>query len=224
MRGIIGVSAALSAASAAVALADCAACRTGPPLAWWGSAYYAVTALLAILDRTPSLVRFLGQTAFAVHLWLVVSMIRDGPFCVPCLLVAAGSAGLAWLCIRHAPGSRLRRAFDFFSVLLFAGAAVHALLPPRPALPAPVRTEILVFRRPDCPYCEEMERSVLPRIREACPRIRLLDAAEFPFVRFTPTTVVRGPGGRRVLEGLLTEQQLREALAAVAGGSDPEGR
>jgi hypothetical protein len=208
-----------AALALALALRACSSCGRPDRWAWAGAACYAALAGLVLVPRAAPLAGLMVQGALAIHACLVASMLRAG-LCAACL----GAAGLAvalWLVWRPLDGrAAWRSALDFIPILALAAAVV------RPADPARVEAaadappdgvvELVVFEDPSCPHCRELAER-LPSIRAEHPGlvVRRLPAADFPFVRAVPTMLVRGPGGRRLFEGLPDAAALSAAIRAA---------
>ncbi|HLG42434.1 MAG TPA: hypothetical protein VI643_03635 [Planctomycetota bacterium] len=208
------VCAAQAALSFAMALRACGSCGRGAGWAWAGAAFYAALTAVVLAPRAASLAGLAAQWALAVHACLVAAMIRSGVGCLPCLAGAAMAVGL-WLLWRPLdPRPPLRCALEFATLLLLAAAVV------RPGAPTPLPpaegTELVIFEDPDCPHCLELAAR-LPDLSARHPdvAVRRLPAAEFPFVQGVPTILVRGPGGRRLFEGLPEPRALDEAIQSV---------
>lgn len=194
-----------------LALADCGACRRGPPLAWLAVAYYAALGVVSTIPRARELARFLSRWAFAVHLALVATMIRRGELCWICAACAAVSLGLLALSMCGDRRPAWRWGLEFLPLVLAAFAVVSALAPPPPPGIESSSVEMVVFRSDRCPHCVEFERDVVPRLSPDL-KITYLDADRYDFVRFTPTIVIRGPGKHRVFEGVPPLEEIIEAL------------
>ncbi len=203
-----------AALSLALALRACATCSRGGWWAWSGAAFYATLTALVLEPRAASLAGLGAQWALAVHACLVAAMIRSGVGCLPCLAAAALAVGL-WMLWRPLDARPpLRCAAEFAALLLLAAAVVRP--GPPTSLPPAEGTELVIFEDPDCPHCRELAAR-LPALSARHPdvAVRRLPAADFPFVQGVPTILVRGPGGRRLFEGLPDPGALDEAIRSV---------
>jgi hypothetical protein len=82
------------------------------------------------------------------------------------------------------------------------------------------RVRIVAYERPDCSYCDEFERDILPAVRrEFDVDVERRDASDRPELP-TPTIVVSGPRGREVFPGLPTVSMLADAVRVVRGDHD----
>lgn len=195
-----------------LALIDCGSCQKGPPLGWIGAGYYAVLGAMLLAGSGAGLTRWMMRWAFAVHLALVMTMIRRQEWCGLCLACAALSLPLLFLSMVGDERPAWKWGIEFLPLVLVAFAAVTALLPPPPAFaPAPSKPEVLVFRSGRCPRCVEFEKHVLPKLPPDL-KVTLLDADAFDYIRATPTVVVRTPSGNRVFEGAPPVEAILEAL------------
>lgn len=208
------VCAAQAALSLALALRACASCGRGEGWAWAGAAFYAGLTALVLAPRAASPAGLGAQWALAVHASLVASMLRSGATCLPCLAGAALAVAL-WLFWRPLdPRPALRCAIEFATLLLLAAAVV------RPAqgepLPPAEGLDLVIFEDPECPHCRELAAR-LPELRARHPdlAVRRVPASEFPFVQAVPTILVRGPGARRLFEGLPDPAALDEAIRSA---------
>jgi len=78
---------------------------------------------------------------------------------------------------------------------------------------------MVVYTRPDCGYCMELEKDVLPGIlREFGSRLSVerRSAEALPGIP-TPTIILTGSERRRLFPGLPPEAVLREAISNVMG-------
>jgi hypothetical protein len=191
--------------SLARALAECDECRRGFPLAWAGAGFYALLAGLCLTPRARSAATLMMQGAFAIHLSLAADMIRRGEFCALC--ASAGLLSVVLLCCSIAEDRKpaWKWGLEFLPLVLAAFAISSSILPP--PVPESAVDEVVVFQNANCPRCVEFEREVLSRLPPEV-RVKRLDAAEFDFVRVTPTVLIQRQGKRRVIEGACSLEQL----------------
>lgn len=230
-KGLVGLLAAQALLAAAAATLEwtyaCAACRAGGiSLGLVGFAFY-TGLFLAALFAGPT--RFLFAAVlfgFGVHVLLSAQLLAAGLRCWICLAAAGVSAALAALSVACDRGNLVRMALVLpWSVLLVL--AWSGL--PRPAGVAAASVSdtaavrLVVFTRPDCPYCDELRDRVLPPLeREFGARLQVTyrPAGDLPGVSRTPTLVIT-PGRRgqpaRVIEGLPSAESLRAAILEVGG-------
>jgi len=236
IRGHLAVGLTLSVAAAARTWLDtCDACtmRATHELPVAGAAFYAALLVLALVRDPGSAVAHGIFAAVAVHALLLGQMAVTGTWCVLCIAAAANALVLAALVVAHDPRNLARAAI---AVPIVAAASVAILpwwgarivAPERNALARPVsisvddsapdaRVRVTIYEKADCPYCEELRRTVASQIaREFESRVQItyLDASELPGIRMTPTVVVsrRDGGGARMIEGLPHYDLLREAV------------
>src|SRR5579862_2475275 len=168
--------------SACASCDGAAALVHGPGLAILGVLYYSALLLIA-LAKGPHPVVFGGTLlAAGVHVGLVSLLLRSKLFCPSCI-GAALSAGLACVgALRCHPASLYRAsvlvpaaALAIQSWGLFGGAGLSGASATSQrqetadleiALSAPEAGSVrmLVYTRPDCGYCRELERRVLPEL------------------------------------------------------------
>jgi hypothetical protein len=224
----------------------CSSCREaralfgGKALAFLGVAGYAIL-LSAALAGKPWRLLFAGlQIACGVHGALFALLIQKGLFCPPCL--AAGAAAFLALAFsfRIDPARFAETAYLLPAAALLLGgwtisAGVHD--PDAASRKAAAqsaaeeeasrieaasgRALLVAFTRPDCGYCVDLERHVLPSLEAEfgdALAVRLRSARHLPALP-TPTILLSGPGGRRHFPGLPSPQELRAAILQVLGGT-----
>lgn len=209
----------------------------GKTLAIVGAGYYALL-LAAALGWGPSLPVIAGiQIAAGVHGSLLALLLHRGILCPPCIAASVAAVGALVVSLRLEPGNLARTtyflpgaAFVLQAWLLFAGEL--SLAPRAPSLPESVlrdlaasvptsepQAKLVAFTRPDCGYCVDLERYVLPKLEEEFGKrleIELRSAKDLPSLP-TPTLLLSGPGGRRYFPGLPPQAELRAAVAHVIG-------
>lgn len=210
----------------------------GKNLAGAGLLYYSTLFALA-LALGPSLLVYSGVlVAAGVHAGLVAILIHQGIACPPCILtaVAAGVAlGGAIACdpgnttraTLVAPGAALAiQAWLFLGGVLPTHAESHARLEEvaesdlAQAPVAPGKVKMVVYTRPDCGYCMELERDVLPPLENGLGGrldVERRRAEELPGIP-TPTIILSGAGGRRLFPGLPPTADLRLAIETLMEG------
>jgi hypothetical protein len=78
---------------------------------------------------------------------------------------------------------------------------------------------MVVYTRPDCGYCMELEREILPDlIRDFGDRLQIerRSAQTLPGIP-TPTLILCGSQKRRMFPGLPSREDLRRAIESVMG-------
>ncbi|MFN3485913.1 MAG: hypothetical protein ACK44W_10595 [Planctomycetota bacterium] len=149
----------------------CGACRAGGfSLGLIGFAFY-TGLFLAALFAGPT--RFLFSAllfGFGVHVLLVAQILSAGLACWVCFAAAGLSAVLAGLSVACDRENLARMAlllpWSVLAVLAWGGAP-RAALTAAPSGPAPsTGARLTVFTQPDCRYCDELEREVLPALRK----------------------------------------------------------
>ena len=81
------------------------------------------------------------------------------------------------------------------------------------------KARMVIYTRPDCGYCMELERDVLPEITRAYGARLLVErrsAESLPGIP-TPTLILRGAEKRRMFPGLPSREELRRAIETVMG-------
>lgn len=235
--------AALAATWGAVQGSSCEACLGVAEvvpikhLAMIGTLYYSALLLVAIFSGPPTFVTSGVMIAAGVHGPLVALLIQSKLFCAPCILAAGAVSVGVVAAIILAPSNLLRAslllpgtAFVFQTWILFSGAvpldaqtktsAEHIdhddfVAPPVP----PGKARMVVYTRPDCGYCIEFEKDVLPGIvREFGSRLLVerRSAESLPGIP-TPTIILTGSEHRQLFPGLPPEADLRLAISNVLG-------
>lgn len=221
LQALLAVQILLSAAAGASVCASCGTGRLMPALL--GMLGYAVLfgrALTAGLSRDV----FVGILfAGGIHAALVAKMLTTGDWCVFCAAATLVSVAMMGMVV-HMDRSNLGRLAVLTptaALLVLAGGSSPLVA----ALPATDgRVAILAYTQPDCEYCEELKKAVLPDIeREFGDRIRieLHSADELPAIRRTPTLILssgRSSTRTRVIEGLPTVERLRGVVRDLETG------
>jgi len=239
--------AALAATWGAVQGSACGSCQGASELvpmkhlAMLGTLYYSVLFLAAIFSG-PSLFVYSGvMIAAGVHGPLVALLIQAKLFCGPCVLAAAAVSFGVVSAIVVAPSNAFRgtllmpgTAFVFQTWILFSGAVpVDAQVQAQAKasvehlsrdefISSPVepgKARMVVYTRPDCGYCMQLEKDVLPGIvQEFGSRLSVerRSAEALPGIP-TPTIILTGSERRRLFPGLPPEQDLRLAISNVIG-------
>jgi len=217
---LLAVQAVLSAtAGLAAVLPACAACGTGrlaPALL--GALGYSVLfgrALTAGLTRDV----FVGILfAGGIHAALVVQMLTTGLWCGLCIAAALLSLVMMGgsVMLDRTNVGRLALVTPTAALLVLSGGSAAVPSAPREATDG--RIGILVYSQPECGFCEELQRNVLPEVeKEFGSRIRVeqRSADELPGIRRTPTLILnakRPSTATRVIEGLPTVERLRGVI------------
>jgi hypothetical protein len=239
---------ALAASWGALGSAGCGSCQgaaavaQGMPLATLGTVYYGVLFAVAILAG-PHLFVYTGiMIAAGVHAPLVVILLQAKLFCAPCLLAAlAAGAALASAIVLEASNAFRASlilpaaAFALQTGVIFSGvvplpkvaaASVEPLAREEFVSP-PVergRARMVVYTRPDCGYCMELEKDILPGLTRDFGSALVVErrsAEALPGIP-TPTILLSGFEKRRMFPGLPPERDLRAALLSVM--EDDHGR
>jgi hypothetical protein len=235
--------AALLAFWASVGKTGCESCQgaseilPGKTLATMGTIYYGVL-FLAALFTGPTLFVYSGvMIAAGIHGPLLALLVQAKLFCAPCILTAMAVALAVVMTVVLAPSNAWRgslllpgTAFVFQTWILFSGAvplqaetrASVSRIAQDELVSPPVergKAKMVVYTRPDCGYCMELERDVLPGIvREFGSRLAVerRSAEALPGIP-TPTIILTGAERRRLFPGLPAEEDLRLAIASVMG-------
>lgn len=235
--------AALGSAWSLMGRGDCASCHSagmifpGSSLAATGVVYYSILLAAAMLFG-PSLFVYSGiLIAAGVHAGLVVVLLHLKLFCAPCLATAVAAS----LCLGLAIACDSSNAFRASLVSPGAACVIQLWVLLTGALPAAAESRdqadriardefskpsvsrgtvrMVVYTRPDCGYCIELERDVLPDlVSEFGSRLAVerRSAAELPGIP-TPTLILSGAGGRRLFPGLPPTGDLRRAIETLMG-------
>jgi hypothetical protein len=230
---------------AALGSGSCASCDGageifgGKSLAAVGVVYYAVL-FMAAVALGPSLFVYSGVLlAAGVHGGLLVILVHAKIFCVPCLSTALAALAALGCVIRCDSSNALRASFVIpgaaFVVqagVLLTGAVpaiaqaradteqvVHEQLGSPPVARGHVR--LVVYTRPDCGYCIQLDRDVLPGlVREFGERLQVerRSAEQLPGIP-TPTLILTGREQRRLIPGLPEVEDLRKVIQELMGES-----
>jgi hypothetical protein len=235
--------AALAAFWGALGGAGCRSCEgvagifQGTHLATLGTVYYSLLFAVAVLAG-PHLFVFSGiMIAAGVHGPLALILFQSQLFCVPCLLAAAAAGTALVAAIILEPSNAFRAslilpaaAFALQTWVLFSGGVpLRGETKPdveriaREELVSPPvergRARMVVYTRPDCGYCMELERDILPGLTRdfgAALEVERRSAEALPGIP-TPTIILTGFMSRRFFPGLPPVEDLRSAIASVMG-------
>jgi hypothetical protein len=228
---------------AALGSGSCASCDgaaelfRGKSLAAMGVVYYSILFTLAAA-LGPSLFVYSGVLlAAGIHGGLLAVLVHAKIFCTPCVGTALAALAALVFAIRCDSSNALRAslvipvAAGLVQVgVLFSGVApalaharadtdqvVHEDLVSGPVARGQVR--LVVYTRPDCGYCIQLERDVLPGlVREYGDRLAVerRSAAELPGIP-TPTLILTGSTKRRLIPGLPEVEDLRKVIDELMG-------
>ena len=211
----------------------------GKSLAVMGLLYYGALFVAAVV-LGPTLFVYSGiLIAAGVHGGLVAILVHAKVFCIPCLGTAL-AAFLALLgALRCEPANALRASFVMpiaallvqswvlFTGAIPAAASIRVAVDPvvhedlvSPAVPRG-RVRMVIYTRPDCGYCIELEREVLPQmLREFGSRLEIerRSAEQLPGIP-TPTLILTGSEKRHVFPGLPSAESLRSTIETLMGES-----
>lgn len=226
-RGAIAAALLVSAALA-VGWIGCGACRAGVPLAGLGLVYYALLLAAHVFAPDGTLTRHGIVAAFSAHAGLVYLMSKHDQGCAGCM-AAAAAAAVAFIARTWREPGRSFSSFAFLCpavnvallvVVSMVMTVSHAALASEASGPETAdasAASVTIYELSGCVHCERLRAQTLPEVRQrfgARLAIRFVDARLAPgIVAWTPTLVVRGPSGHRVLEGFQTVDQLLGALA-----------
>ena len=227
---------------AAVVKTGCGSCSgagallDGRTLPIVGAVFYAILlGTAAITGR--GLIVFAGiQIAAGIHGALLVILVHKGVFCPPCITVSIAAIVAFGVSIRLEPQNLVRATYRlpasafFLQALVFLSGGLSipeeaAKVAQRKALEeirsdgAQPGARLVAFTRPDCGYCIDLERYVLPKLKAEFKdrlRIDLRPAGDLPGLP-TPTIIIEGRAGRRMFPGLPPEEELRGAVLEVMG-------
>jgi len=236
--------AALASAGAVWSGPGCAGCRTASGLLAlgnlgpWGILSYGLLWAASVL-RGPSLLVSGGiLVAAGIQAGLLAILVQARLFCGFCL----GSAAFAFLALGLAIRIDGRNAFRASWMVPAAAAIVQSwvllaggLRPPRAAEPPeepdlrappspPGVVRVVVWARPDCGYCIELDREVIPALeREFGEHLQIerRSAQDLPGMP-TPTLILAAGSRRRLFPGLPETELLRRTVRELL--EDPHDR
>lgn len=235
----------LFSAWAALGSGSCASCDGasdllgGKSLASVGVIYYAVLFTAAVV-LGPSLFVFSGVLlASGIHGGLLTVLAHEKIFCAPCLGSALAALAALVAAIRVDTSNALRASFVIpcAALLVQAGVLWSGTLPAQAegrdssekvarekfgsrAVPRG-QVHLVVYTRPDCGYCIQLERDVLPDLqRDFGGRlvVERRSAADLPGIP-TPTLILSGHEQRRLIPGLPELEDLRKTIQDLMGES-----
>jgi hypothetical protein len=201
--------------------------------------YYSILFTLAVA-LGPSLFVYSGVLlAAGVHGGLLAVLAHAKIFCGPCVGTSLAALGALVFTIRMDSSNALRASFVIpvaaclvQAGVLFTGSdsalaqseagtsqVVHEDLASPPVSRGQVR--LVVYTRPDCGYCIQLERDVLPGLlQEYGDRLAVerRSAAELPGIP-TPTLILTGIAKRRLIPGLPEVEDLRKVIQDLMGES-----
>jgi hypothetical protein len=186
----------------------------------------------------PGLCLYSGiAIAAGVHGGLLAILLHSKLFCAPC--IATGAA--AMLALAAAIALEPQNAFRAGFILPGAALAVQSWVLVSGAMPAAAQPELgaqeqireelsarpvergkarmVIYTRPDCGYCLELERDVMPGITRAFGarlEVERRSAESLPGIP-TPTLILRGSEKRRMFPGLPSREELHRAIETVMG-------
>ncbi len=206
-------------------------------LAALGGFFYA--GLLA-LSFIPGAARLLGSGVMAaggIHAGLLLVLWQAGSFCGLCVGTALAAFVALGALLRLEPGSSLKASL--MSPLAAALVQGWALLGGGLATAAPERAQaqakvqdtfesvspqpgtvrLIAYTRPDCGYCLDLERDVLPDLQRTFGSrmdVELRSALDLPGLP-TPTLILVGAKGRQLFPGLPSTETLARTLRTLMG-------
>lgn len=209
----------------------------GRNVAVLGVLYYGIL-LGASLLCGPSVFVYSGVgVAAGIHAGLVSVLIQSQILCVPCIVTAVSAAVALVAAIVAEPANAFRASL----ILPGAALAVQSWVLLTGAVPAVTQTRasaervahdelasapvergkvrMMIYTRPDCGYCIELEQDVLPALERrfgARLRVELRSAEKLPGIP-TPTIILTGSNSRRMFPGLPPKEELERAIALVMG-------
>jgi hypothetical protein len=230
---------------AALGSGSCASCDgaaalvPGKSLAAVGVVYYSIL-FIAAVTLGPSLFVYSGVLlAAGIHAGLLAVLAHAKIFCAPCVGTALAALAALVFTIRCDSTNALRAsllipvAAGLVQVGVLVSGAAPALAQSRVdtdrvvhedlagGLVAPGQVRMVVYTRPDCGYCIQLERDVLPGlVRDYGTRLSIerRSAAELPGIP-TPTLILSGSAKRRLIPGLPEAEDLRSVINELMGES-----
>lgn len=236
------VAAWLAAAWAWFGDGDCASCQAatalvhGKNLALLGMVYYGTLVVAAILLGPHPVVYGGTLLAASVHVGLAVLLLQAHVFCPPCVLAAISAILALGLAIRCEPANAYRASFVLPGIALLVETGVLLGGPPaaltelgttpvavqeeKPqVLVPPGRVHLVIYGRPDCGYCMELEQEVMPLLeREFGSHLEVERRSADGLAGVpTPTLILTGQGDRQVFPGLPSTEKLRSRIKELMG-------
>jgi hypothetical protein len=231
---------------------ECESCRSaaallgGVNLAALGIAFYALLLTGLILNRSSRWVVAGIFAAAGVHGVLLALLLFKRLFCPACLVTASGAITMAVVALAVYP-RRFRRLVIILP--LTAGLAMGGklllrslqvdpeTLAQKHVLTALQREEkdppvergtvrVLVYSRPTCPHCRQLDRQIMPVIRREFDRLLRVERRPAWKGLPTPTLIIRGER-RTHLVGVRNAEALRTAIRFAQGNTvthRPSGR
>jgi len=213
---------------------------SGHGMAVAGLLDYAVLLLAAALAGPGPVVSWGTLLSAGIHAGLVAVLVHSRLLCPPCV-GAAASAALATICVIRLDSANLFRASVLVPAAamvvqsgLFAAGALGSRSEPQPGSPRPAEEELsapaampgsvrmVVYTRPDCGYCRELEREVLPELLQVFGSRLLVErrsAESLPGIP-TPTILLSGFRERRLFPGLPRTELLSRTIGSLMGDDD----
>jgi hypothetical protein len=211
----------------------------GKSLAALGIVYYSIL-FVAAAALGPSLFVYSGVLlAAGIHGGLLVILAHAGILCIPCVCTALAALAALVAALRCDSSNALRAsfmipgaAFAVQAAVLLSGA-VPAIAQGRAEPEAVAREEfgsapvarghvrLVVYTRPDCGYCIQLERDVMPGlVRDFGERLLVerRSAEQLPGIP-TPTLILTGGERRRLIPGLPELEDLRKTIRELMGES-----
>lgn len=224
---------------------DCPSCEgvglmfQGKSLALTGLLYYS-TLFVAAVVVGPTLFVYAGiLIAAGVHGGLLAVLLHSKLFCLPCIGTAGAALTALVLAIRCESANALRASF----ILPGAALLVQTWVLLTGAVPAAAQSQadrdrvvhdelvspavargkvrLVIYTRPDCGFCMELERDVLPEIlRDFGSRLEVerRSAENLPGIP-TPTLILTGSEKRHLFPGLPSAESLRSMIETLMGES-----
>ena len=222
---------------------DCRSCQgaaeifQGRNLPVVGVLYYGLLLAVSIVAG-PNVVVYSGVAlAAGVHGGLLAILIQSKLLCAPCIATAlAAAAALAFAVIAE-PANVVRSSL----ILPGAALAVQSWVLVTGAVPAvtetkasasrvaqeelsavpvePGKARMVIYTRPDCGYCIELERDIMPSLQSGFGSrlaVERRSAESLPGIP-TPTIILTGSDERRMFPGLPPREDLERAIRKVMG-------
>lgn len=228
---------------AALGGSGCASCEGaagllgGKALALVGVVYYGVL-FVAAAALGPSLFVYSGVLlAAGVHGGLLAVLAHAKILCIPCVVTAIAALVALGSAIRCEPSNALRAsllspaaALAVQGWILFAGGIPASAEAPADLLREPEllssaaakgEVRLVAYTRPDCGYCIELERSVLPALERefgSTLTIERRSAERLPGIP-TPTLILSGSDRRHLYPGLPDVEDLKSTIRELMGES-----
>ncbi|HEY4328829.1 MAG TPA: hypothetical protein VGN88_03770 [Phycisphaerae bacterium] len=218
---------------AALRIGSCGACHGASalipeiPVAWIGTAFYALLAITITRQKHPRWIALGFFAALGVHTVLLALLVREQVSCAACIM--AGGAAMVGAFVNLAARPRPQvylplSAFITAGLVTMVGIGAEYLVhTPRetrqfpqsvasqPASAAAGRVKLVLYERDGCKHCLDFEENVLPQLQQALGDTMDVDRQSAAIDMESPTIVVQGKSSR-TFTGMTDEKTLEDAI------------